>query len=830
MPGHAHQHHRAGDAPDGAARTSRSRAPGEHRLIQLQQSAGNAAVNQLLIMRHAVAGTPVHRHTATDLFDPPGTTLSDFVASLTVQADWFAEPTLTAADRADLQALLVRVQEGPHILAGVGDLMVKDLRAVGAADWPALAEYGHGRRNAGDTVRLINAAPRPLADRIALGKTLLDLKTVIPAATLAASVSEAQFLDVHSSALVPALRAYFTTFQPNLEMTYEPTAGARPLEFQNMLDLLRGPGTAPFATLLGRVRNLHRFPPAMLANLVLNFADHSRRRPVHLILHGSHDAAGAFQRSVHLFADLVADPRSLHLMLEGRDTVANITAVVPAIAAAYGQPDATGTPRIGQVMIAGHGEFQQVQLAQNDEMNLDPANPKQRTDTLDLINTLMANMDPATARVVYAGCLVGSSPVPAGTPAAGIGPHLAGHQNLAQVTDQAAVAHGIPAGRTQAARASVALGASSSLMDAAGNMAVQYPFDPTAYGDALTYVATGHEPEGLFRAAVEVAATAGPAVAEAQLRTRLATGVTAGHAWFDEIIVAAITVALQGVALGTGVPAEKLNMLAHMVGPPFLVGNAEDGHGRTVGTLVADVNSQPLAGDLYAHIGIQPSFLAAGDAALRNGRFIIEQAWLAQGGARAASLVGWLDATPTATVGWMGTRLDTGAIAASSGALFSGLPATSGRIRLALAWLRSDPTNADVVAFLTGQVLRPATGPELTPAVIAELDGAAPNEILTDLGVIATAPVAPGGPLLPAANAQVRTGHGNEVRIEPLAYQATVIPAGLNVRRLPGMHGAPFEVVHAGDVLQVAGFVHDWAAVDRNGRLGFVLRTLVTPP
>ena len=702
--------------------------------------------------------------------------------------------------------------------------------AVGAADWTALAEYGRGRRNSGETVRLVDPAPRPLADRIALGNTLIALKAAIPPATLGPSVSEAQLLDVQTSALVPKLAAYFTTFQPNLEMTYEPAAGARPLEFQNMIDLLRGPGTGPFASLLGKVRDLHRFPPAMLTNLVHNFADHSRSRPVHLILQGSHDAAGAFQESVHLFADLVADARSLHLMLEGRDTIADLTAAVPGIAAAYGKPDASGTPRIGQVMIAGHGESKSVDLAQNDEMNLDPANAKQKKDTEDLINALMSNMDPATARVVYAGCLVGSNPVPAGLPAAGISGHLATSQSLATVTDQAAVAHGIAPGRTQGARASVALGASSSLMDASGNMSVQYDFDPNAYGNALTYVATGHEPEGLFRAAVEVASTAGPPVAEAQLRTRLATGVTAGHEWFDEIIVAAITVALAGVAPGSGVGAEKLNMLAHMVGPPFLVGNSEDGHGRTVGTLVADVNSQPLAGALYTQIGGQPSFLAPGNAAFRNGRFVIEQAWLAQGGARAAPMVAWLDGTPTATVGWMGSRLDTGALAGSSAALFSGAPVTSGRIRLALAWLRADPANPDMIAFLMTQVVRPASGPELTPAVTAELDGATPNEVLTELGVIATAPAAPGGPQLPAANAQVRAGHGNEVRIEPQPYLATVIPAGLNVRTLPGMHGSPFEVVHAGDVLQVTGFTHDWAAVDRGGRLGFVLRTKVTQP
>jgi hypothetical protein len=174
----------------------------------------------------------------------------------------------------------------------------------------------------------------------------------------------------------------------------------------------------------------------------------------------------------------------------------------------------------------------------------------------------------------------------------------------------------------------------------------------------------------------------------------------------------------------------------------------------------------------------------------------------------------------------MDSRLDTAALAASSAALFGGpAVASSGRIRLALAWLRQDQANADVRAFLMTQVLRPATGPELTPAVIAELDGAAADEVLTALGAIATAPGAPGRPELPAANAQVRRGRRNEVRIEPQPYVATVITAALNVRRLPGMHGAAFQVVHAGDTLQVTGFTHDWAAVDRAGRLRFVHRS-----
>ncbi|MFV0457765.1 MAG: hypothetical protein ACK5MT_03200 [Actinomycetales bacterium] len=802
-------------------------------LTALQRTAGNAAT-ATLVQRHAVAGTPVHRHTRTELFDPPGTTLNDFERSLEVQADWFAEPSLTAADRADLHALLARTREGPHILAGVGDLLLSELRGVAAGDWPALAEYGRGRRNTGDTVRLIDPAPRPLTDRIRLGATMIDLKAALPRARIGDSVSEAQLLDVQATALVPAISAYVAAFDPNLEMRYEPVAGARPREFQNLLDLLRGPGTAPFGTLSGWIRDLHRFPIPMLVNLVANVADRSRGRPVHLIIMGSRDAAGAFQDSMGLFASLVADPRNLHLVVEGADTIANLTTRVPAIAASHGKRDGGGTPRIAQVMLAGHGEATSVSLAQNDDLDIDPADPVRRAQSQALLDALMTSMDPATARVVYAGCLVGSNPVPVGTAGPAIAGHIAANPNLAAFTEQRAAAAGIPAGRVQGARASVALGASSSLMDASGGMAIQYDFDPTAYGSALTYVATGHEPEGLFRSAVEVAAASGPVVAETQLRTRLAAGADPGHGWFDQVIVSAITVGLAGVGPGTGVPIDRLNRLAHMVGPPFLVGNSEDGHGRTVGTLVRDVNPHPEAGALYAQLGGQSLFTAPTNAAGRNARMVIEQAWLAQGGARAGALIGWLDGTATADTGWIGSRLDAFAVQAQSSALFpAGAVPTSGRIRLALAWLHADPGNPDVQAFLSAQVVRPATGPELAATVRAELGGISQDEVLTALGVIATAPVAPGvpgAPALPAANAQVRRGRGNEVRVEPHSYRATVSVGAAHVRTLPGMHGRSFAIVHLGDALDVAGFTHNWAAIDRNGRLGFILRTLISPP
>jgi hypothetical protein len=141
-----------------------------------------------------------------------------------------------------------------------------------------------------------------------------------------------------------------------------------------------------------------------------------------------------------------------------------------------------------------------------------------------------------------------------------------------------------------------------------------------------------------------------------------------------------------------------------------------------------------------------------------------------------------------------------------------------------------------VNAFLLTQVLRPATGPELSAAVQAQLDGAGEAEILEALGVVSTTLVSPptGGAAvaLPSANAQVRpsTDPRNEVRIEPYSFQATVLPVRLSIRSLPSVHGTELDVAKRGDVLLAAGFSHDWVAIDHNGELGFVHRGKVTAP
>jgi hypothetical protein len=832
------------DAPDRPQGEPAPPTLAGHPLLALQHAAGNRAVAGLLA-RHPVATTAIHRLTQLELFGDGtpanlGATLAEFEASTYSQADWFVEPTLTDADRDALWALLRRTTQGPQVLAGTGDLRLAELRGVSAADWTALEAFGRCCHSGSSTVRVLRPAAYTLAQRVALGTTLTALEAVIPADVLRLTVSEVQLSDVQAGALVPAISAYWATFHPHLQRHYDPAPGARGLEFQAVLDLLTGPGTAPFASLLGRIRNLHRFSIPMLTRLVANFNDHTRARPVDLVLHTSHDES-SFMESAHLFADLVLNSPNLVLFLEGQEHLTDITAMIPQIATDYGQDDGTGTFRLHQAMIAGHGQTRGVELAgtgaptvsdgnvhyphANEGLDLDT----NLTNTQDLLDALLRSLDPATARVVFAGCLVGAQRVAPGTNAAGIQAQVnAGNTSLAAFTQQRATAAGLGGGIVQGARASVALGAATSLQDGGGNLAIQYSFDPNAFGGAAAYVASGHEPEGLMRAAVELAVT-DPVVAANTLRTRLGQPVTAG--WYDEATLAMVRISLEGVGVGAGVDLVRLNELANLSEIPFLA-RWPGSFSITVGHFGHLNAAGPLGDRVYAEIAATPTFTAPPDDDARVMRLLNEEGRLAKGDARDAALLAFLDATPQLTAELIQRNLDAVAIAGRSPTLFpAAAPATTGRIRLALAWLHAAPANADVRAFLDGQVVTPGATPELSAAVRAELGGFQEAEVLETLGRrLPTSPAVGGGASLPNANAELRHTGDNRVLIEPNPYEATVLPHALNVRSLPGMHGTPFAWVHRGDVLSVAGFTHDWAGIDIDGRLGFVYRHEITPP
>ena len=270
--------------------------------------------------------------------------------------------------------------------------------------------------------------------------------------------------------------------------------------------------------------------------------------------------------------------------------------------------------------------------------------------------------------MVFNGCLVGANPVTAEHAGRRHRRQIGTTPSLATYVQQRATALGLPPGfSTLAARASVS--APSSFRNGAGDLTFTYPRDPDAFGPAAGYVATGIEPEGLFTAAVEVAALSSAGDGRDAAANRLARPADPGD-WWDTCTRALVTVALRPIGVGAGISAERLNGFAHLAGTPFLSHFGGD-FGVGAGTWVSEVNPHPDAADIYTTI-VATSFMAAPtDQKAIIGRFTLEQGWLAMGGARIAPMITFLDGTPaTFTARSIQAHLDTVELAGQSAALF----------------------------------------------------------------------------------------------------------------------------------------------------------------
>ena len=866
---------RAGQDP---AQSSSGRRLLAHELTHVVQGARRGGslreAGAPTVFRVPATPRPVARLTRTQIFGivlgVGGLTLAEFQDyTMQRQTDWFVEPTLAAADRAFLWDMLLMLAEGPHIRSGIGDVKLANLQGgVGPADWPALRAFCRATHTSQSTVRIFPPLPS-LADRIALGQTLLDLEAIIPAAQLEVTVSQSQLQRLRATpALMMQLRAYWAAFQPFLEGTFRPQRGGIGPEFEQVLTFLTTIGAGGLAALMPLqggspatrwVRNLHRFPLPMLNRLVTNLLDTSGRRELVLILHTGHDEPGAFRRAASLFSDLVMNtgsssffgvvlgPDNLVLMIEGAPSLTDMTSRIPTITSTWGKIGSGGTRRINQVVIAGHGSGHTVGMAgmgapvvagghvRYPEESLDTG--ANRANTQALLDALLTRMDPATARILFAGCLVGSRTVPAGTPAAAIPATLAADQSLAAFTEARATAAGLPVlpGVTvQAARGSVGLAAVTSLKDPSGRLHPTYPADPNVFGAAPAYAQSGLEPEGVLRAAVEVAAIPFPGglvPAETMLRTRL--GMPAKPAsWYDTITRLMVAQVLPAVP-GSGVDLRLLNEAANVAEVPFLV--RWTNYDITAADFVSKLNPQPFAAAVYAGLAATTAYSAPSDADTRRLRIVVDQgqfrlprpaATLLSGilatGLDANAFKDYLDITPTVLGGREAALMP----------LVAGPPTE--QIRLALAWFLRDPANAHVRAFLSRQVTPVAGVPTFSPAVATEVTaaGQGPSDVLEALGFRLTPagpPAVGGGAGSPLANVQLPGQVLNTVFVEPRPRVATVIPAGLNVRTGPSMAYPPFAVVHAGDRVKVAGRAGNWSAIDMGGRLGFVYTPMITP-
>ena len=586
--------------------------------------------------------TPVVRLNRTALLGDGaanlGITLGEFQGYLSKQADWFIEPTLTAADRKQLWDLALLLQENDHIGAGLANLKVADLAALTAADMVSARAYAAGAGAPGQTVRI--ARPDAKITRVLeLGKAMLDLATFVPAPVLRICIDQTGLETLVDEKLVPVLKNYYVTFEPTIE---------NPAEQDPLLTLLRG-GLGPFATLTDWVHDLHIFTPDTRKQLVPNVVDKSRKRPVLLVLMSGLDWNSAFLQAANLEA-AVLNPTNLALILQGAKTLANETAKVNKIADDYGQiPKAGEKARLGQVVIAGHGQATLVEqttpgtgakttndkTVSYDQADLNPTKPGD--DSEQLIDAVLSRMNPDDARVVFAGCLVGSHDVPetptlanVKTAAAEINAALKANPNLRDLVNQRMAALKIK-GTVQAANASTTFGAFN--LDATGKARLSLGWDPDIGGTKADYVKTGSEPEGALRAALETWADPklGPAWTTTQMRQHV-TATAASKDWYVSLARTAYQLALP--AAGDVEPA-LIDNLAHRVEAWLLAGWEDTADAATLAGAVKAAEAPVL----------YPVMLASDHATNPHLGVVVEQAWMQTDAKHEPAFLAAVDAT-----------------------------------------------------------------------------------------------------------------------------------------------------------------------------------------
>ena len=235
-----------------------------------------------------------------------------------------------------------------------------------------------------------------------------------------------------------------------------------------------------------------------------------------------------------------------------------------------------------------------------------------------------------------------------------------------------------------------------SLRDPSGNLDVNHPDDPAAFGTAAGYVVTGHDAIGLFRAAVEVATAVGPAagpnVAETLLRTRVAAGITYKDRWWDNAFWRSSM--LRWLPSRSAPVSAPNGSTASPIWPtPRSSAVSAATTASRPASWVGEVNPHPDAADIYARSWPRPPGHAP-DQDARIGRFHLEQGWLKlPEPARLPPLDAFLDMLPPGmTARVLQDRLDMGRSAHHSAALFpAGAPTTPGRIR-GWRWHGCSPT------------------------------------------------------------------------------------------------------------------------------------------
>lgn len=754
-------------------------------------------------------------------------------AYLKAQADWFTEPSFAPGDRDAVWKVAAVTGLGSHVSVALASFHTGDVAALAPAELTKLKKYVTCFDANAQTIQMTTKAAT-MARALQFGQAIIDLEAFVPTPVLKIVIPESGLFYLVDKLKLTELQRYYTTFKPTLETQAEWTHVVRVLD----------EGVAKYAPLAGWIHDLHIFTVPTRDQLLKNIGNKSRSLPVMLILFSASDWNTAFLQGA-LLEKSVTNANNLALIIQGMGSLAAASAEVTRVADDYGQQSLTWDPRkswlpqlspgrLGQVVIAGHGSEQTVEMAspgtgawadeQNhrvgyDQKDIDSSDPKKNGTEL-LFDTVISRMDPADANIVFAGCLVGSHDIPKNTPVSGksattqknLQDALKKHPNLADYVRSRMAAASVT-GTVQASNASTTFD-SFNVDPVTGRAQLSNPGDPDVSGSKLQYVRTGIEAEGALRAALECYADAaiGPAKTTTEVRTRVA-GLAANTSWNEVITRTAFELCLPAAG---DVSVSKLLDVVHRV--------------RPWGEIVFENTADPQDAANNVKPAEAPKVFAAmlgtSDSAQEHVQVDVNEMWMKFDAGKAVPFMAALTASAF-TRETFKKHLARGVVALKLATLLPVGAPTKGQLLLALtiAWQDGQAMPNPVRDFL-----RAAAGGTKTttfPAALgvpALLDPVNELDILEGIGLAPSSVPGPGGSGSVDGNVDANGDNKNETYIQVSPRETTVTASQLNVRDKPGMSGKIVDTLNKGDPVRVMGETmdHQWSFVDHGGKTGFM--------
>jgi hypothetical protein len=818
-------------------------------MLSLQQGAGNAAVSRMVLARQVPPVAPpapaaVH-HTKAEL---DTMTLTDFDAYATDQADWATEPNRPPATPAmpedykrKLRRLLeyAREDDGGRqpILAGCGGMTVQDLIATGL-DGAVRNELRHyGRAVAQSTVTVQLGSTTDVARARQYGRALEKLERTPGPGVSHTIFKQTEGADQLGELIDSGHLDDFITYCRRCHPLLEADNGKEIISYL----ALRTEGADPvsYRGKLPDVRNIHRFQKALLDAAVLNLKHTRKDKPLYLILHSAFDHNGAFHRDENLTA-VFTDSTHLALMIEGKESLAEMSSELGPLARKYGQGN-----KIQQVMIAGHGNAQVIELAGTlDTAALDAGGTNTdaeqgdnltsstgaTADTDRFMAELLRNManDPS-ARIVLNGCLTASNSVNAPLDA---DPATAAQQVHDAISAEPSLQTYLGAAAAAAGNQAQVRGANASfgkvgLMDAAGNLDIvpgaRAP-DPLLTAAKVDYIRGGNEPQGCMRAVLEVWSQdrlASPQTTAARDAVKGRLGDADSTNWDQRIIRT-----LYDLADKNWDNAELIRQLGDAAGDL-----SELKFERSC--RVSALASVPAA---HAATIFQGLTTAAFWTSVPRIPLVVLQKWMPiEPAARQTEFMTTLGGTFTCRSAQRFVDF-TGPIAGHLGALLPaghGPTASRAELILSLLGVETDESAPEATsrAFL---VAAWGAGPSFPAAmgVDALLDGlSTAQSVERAIGV--RAPLGGGGgggggAAGPVLNVDLDRDGVNDFHVDPITRRGLVAASRLNVREKPGMGETIVGGLPQGQQVNAIGTSGDWYAIEFHGGAAFVHQDWVT--